>query len=454
MSEFVLISWFLCLTTSGLLFAAVLRYRFLLIKPSILVVIFFHLFIQWGATVYSTEIQSSLPDPWPFVFLAHGFPLIGFVVSFFIGRKSARVVWLRLRNPQHIDLRIQRRAIWILTFGVVVISAIYLHYVPLSATGLYVILTDPQNSTQAREESLALLANPFIQYLYSFLTNAFAPLLATLLSIWLIRCLKNRSLFRGLVPFVMLVGLLIAVSLTGARSFAATVVLVILFAWFLRRGLSINLIYLALGVIAVLTFPTLLSLLREGQDLTFSNFWEYLSIYIFRRVFYTPMQMGVWHVNYAQTVGLIGVAGIPRLASLFGVTPINVPNMIARLYYEYAIDSSYANVSYVFSYYADFGLISLPFSLIGLWLLDGALWGYRHLSDGMLLPCVASISVICTYFISVDYTVVLLTDGFGVVLFLAWLLDWIGRSRIKTEMAPVRRAEFMQGQGTTGRTEG
>jgi hypothetical protein len=139
------------------------------------------------------------------------------------------------------------------------------------------------------------------------------------------------------------------------------------------------------------------------------------------------MEMGLWHAHYAQTSSFIGVAGIPKLAVLLDVEPINVANRLALIYGPQTFDTQLANASYVFSHYAYFGLGSLVFSLLGLWLLDVALWVYRRLGDTMLLPCVASTTVASLGFVSVDYTIGLVTNGFIVTLVVAWVTDRVAR---------------------------
>ena len=449
MTFFVAVNWFFCLTTSLFLGTVLWRYRFLLVKPSIVVITFFHLIIQWPAAVQAKEIETFLPNPWVFALLAHGFPLIGLVGSLFAGTKSALIIWRRIRQPGAVAPGARRNIIWVLSTGVVLVSAVYLVYLPLSSTGLYSIITDPQNAAQARENSLKLIGSEFIKYLYSFMANVCAPLLVVLLAMSLWQRLKRKQWVRSVILAIAIAGVLFAVSLTGARSYAASMVLTVLFAWFLKNGFRINLSYVVLGAVAALAFPTILTILREGRELNLANFWLYLTTGILGRVFVIPVRMGLWHVHYAQTVGFIGVAGIPRLASLFGVEPINVANMIALYYVPQAPESTLANSCYVFSYYAYFGLVSLVFSLLGLWLLDLALWVYRRLSDALLLSCVAAVSVACTGFLSVDYTIVLLTGGLGGILILALILDKWGRRRRSGRMAKLFYRDVRLGAETS-----
>jgi hypothetical protein len=431
MSTFVLLNWFGCLFTSLLLGLILWRQRFLIVKPSLIVILFFHLMVQWATTVDSPRIEPYLPNPWAFALLAQGFPLIGVLISVWTWRHSASVIWGRLRQSKPTSARMLRNAIVLLACYLAVFVPLYLAMMPYNATGLYALLTDPLQAGQARENSLKLIGNPLITYGYAFMASVFAPLIAVLLADALSQNLKRKRLISSLSLTLGIVGVLVVVSLTGARSYAATILLTIVFAALLRRGFPLNPIYLGLAAISVLALPTLISILREGRTVEWDVFWTYLNQAILGRVFYAPMLTGLMHAHYAQVTGYIGVAGIPRLATLFGMEPINVGSLIYQIYVNDGLESGLANTSYVFSYYADFGLIALPVSLIGLWILDAAVWVYRKISDRMLLSCVASVSVASVMFTSAEYTTVLLTGGFTVLLFVAWGVDRLSGIRIR-----------------------
>jgi hypothetical protein len=382
--------------------------------------------IQWAATVSSGYIQSYLPDPIAFAFLVHGFPIIGLSVSFFIQFRNAKRVWDRITNPNYLSYRVDKRITIILTICVMLIGAFYLTYVPFQTTGLFAILTNPTESAMARENSLKLLDSTLVKYSYSFMIFIFAPLLSVLMAISLFQSLIKRRILKSLFVALVMASVLFLVSLTGERSHPVFIIVTIFFAFFLNQGLPINRYYMTLVGIAsivILTVPTLLTILREGKSINIVIFWEYLVNGIFGRVFYGPMETALHYVHYAQTQHFFGLAAIPKLAILLGIEPIDVPNFIGLTYEFSGIQSVSANACYVLTYYSYFGLASLFLSLVGLWLLDFAVWIYRRLSDKLLLPCVASVSTISIYFISSDYTSILLTNGFGVILILACALD-------------------------------
>jgi len=104
MSQFVFFNWFCCLLTGLLLFWVIWKKKHLLIKPSLIVIIFFHLRIQWAATVGSSYIEGYLPDPWVFAILSQLFPLLGLLGSLLTWQYSAHAIWQRLSNPDLDDI--------------------------------------------------------------------------------------------------------------------------------------------------------------------------------------------------------------------------------------------------------------------------------------------------------------------------------------------------------------
>lgn len=426
---FITLNWLLCLLTAFTLMLVVWRQRFLLLKPSLIVIASYHLMIQWSTTLNAAKLLSFLPDPWTFALLAHGFPLAGLLVSVGFGRRRARAVWRRLQQPQAVPPSARRKAITLLAGSELALVAFYLLQVPFQSTGLYAVLFNPSNAALAREYSLKLLASPALQYGFSFMALVFSPLLAVLLAEAIGSNFVRRRFVAVAGLSAALGGVLVAVSLTGARSFAVTLLLTVVLAWFLRRGLPINVLQVILLLVCILTLPTLFTIFREGKELTWSTFGAYLQQLILDRILYVPMETAMWYAQYAQIHGFWGVAAIPKLATLLGVEPVNVLNVIGLAYTNYGIDSVYANTGYVFAYYSYFGLISLPFSLLGLWLLDVALIFYQGLSDNLLLACVASVSVASLSFVSVEYTTVWLTNGFGILLGVCWLVDRLYRRR-------------------------
>jgi hypothetical protein len=209
----------------------------------------------------------------------------------------------------------------------------------------------------------------------------------------------------------------------------------VILSFFLKKGLPLNPFIILLAVVAILVFPALLSILREGRIVSFNEVFSYILGPISRRVFIDPVRGALWHAHYAQTIGFFGIAAVPKLAVMFDVVPINVPNTIGVLYESQALSSVSSTTSYVFSYYSYFGIIALPFCLLGLWLLDLSVWVYRRLSANLLLPCVASINVACISFVFSDYTTVLLTHGILLLLLGSLIIDRMFTPKVETRIS-------------------
>ena len=418
----------------SLLIIIFFRYRFLLIKPSIIIITFFHLRIQWAATIQAGYIEKYLPQPSSFFILVHIFPLVGLIGAFFIFHKSSIEIFSRISRRSLNSLSFRKEIIYILLAIILFISIFYLGHIQFSQTGLYTIFVDPLKSAEARESSLKLIANPIVRYSYSFLKNVFAPLLVVFLMIFILQNIKKKF-SRSLIATIMLIFTFLVVSLTGARSPAAALLLTIIWAFYLKNGMPIRPLYFILAILVVLTPTVILTILREGKVINLSLFLNYLGGGIFRRVFIIPMEVGLYHVHYAQMKGFFGIAAIPKIAVLLNIHPVNVANLIYISYthFSHTIESGLANTSYVFSYYSYFGILSVILSLFGLWALDFSVLVFKKIkNNAILLACLGSIFVASMAFISTDYTIGLFTNGFLLLLLLTWMMDKINSYLDKT----------------------
>lgn len=416
-----------CAITSLFLILILLCFRWYIIKPSIFVIIFFHIQVQYAATIYSGYIERYLNEPVEFLILVHGFPLLGLFFSSFIAVNTTKKVWFRIVNN---NIKIDYRIIFMLFSITIMILFMYFSYVPFNQTGLYHIFIDPSSSALAREMSLKLLDNQLIKYAYSLLMSTFSPLLAVLIFLVIILKSNRNNIILNTFLILIFIYSIFSVSLTGARSPVAEVILACLFAWFIRKKAPLNPLYIFIGVILVLFVPITLTILRTGKSFSVDLFFQYMFGGIFNRLFIVPMETGLWHTHFAQNFGFFGVAGIPKLARLFDIEPINVSNIIGLHYTNTTIESISANTSFVFSYYSYFGLPSFLFSILLLLLLDIAIIVYSKLSDKLLVPCVATVSVASWSFINSNYSTVLLTHGFLVLLIVCYVLDRISGVRL------------------------
>jgi hypothetical protein len=234
----------------------------------------------------------------------------------------------------------------------------------------------------------------------------------------------------AVVLAVAMVGCTIAMTLSGARVYAVNAVLVVVWTVVLSRGAPIRPATYGLMALVVLLPAVVLSALREGGASGLSDlFYRVFIGGILRRVFIDPVDVGSWFLHYAQTTGELGIGAVPRLAVLFGVEPIQAGNVIGLLYAPYTLDSVNAGAGFVFSYYGYFGLVAFPLALAGLWLLDLAVPILASLRPALVLPTLAATAVATLAFMSADYTVGVVSHGFGMVLVTAVALDRVLRWR-------------------------
>lgn len=429
MDLFEALGWVACLITSAILFYIYAKKRYLIVKPSIVFITIFHVCIQWAATIDYQNIVHTLPDPSDFLLLTHLFPLAVVTISQQFGDHKAREVWDRLISTTAFDPAKYRAIAVILTGSMVIAVMIYLYYVPFWQTGLYAIFMNPMGAAQAREESLKLIDNLSVKYLYLFMASAIAPLLTVIFTRLMTSAWRSGAYLQVVFYMLSIPVIAFAAALTGARGFVANIILTMIMTILFERGLPLNPVKLLGYGLLVVSGPVILSIMREGQALSLTNFWEYLSNGVGGRIFYTPMQTGLWFADYAQTSGFLGVAGIPKIASFFGVDSVNASNLVGLRYTHSSLDSMLANTCFLFSYYCFFGFNSLWISVLLTLCLDSVTWLYAKFSDLLLLPCIVAIFVSSLSFADSDYTTVLITHGFLPILALSAFLGKFVESR-------------------------
>ena len=431
MSVYVFLNWFFCIGTTLLLGLIAWRYRFLIIKPSMIVIGFFHVQIQWAATIQSGVIEEYLSHPYPFLLLVQGFPFFGLLVSFFIMHKKTAKIYKRIIGNTFGTLEIKPRVLFSLFGSIVFLLLFYLSIVPLSRTGIYAILMDPLQSATARESALKLVENPFLRYGFALLKSALAPLLSVLIAVFFIQKIQQKKFLQGLGAFFVFLFTLIAVMLPGARMPGGILLLTIILAIFTLKRMPIRPLYILISFLLIMVLPIFMTLFREGQDINLFMFFDYLKGGIFERVFLVPMETGLWHVHYGQEVGFVGAAGIPKLAEIVGVDPINLGNLIYLEYSPYHVFSGLANTCFVFAYYTCFGIGSLILSLLGLWALDLAFLVFDKIrNNAILLAAVAATATSSFWLVSTMYTTALITNGFIFILIIAIILDRLSDFRL------------------------
>jgi hypothetical protein len=423
MSLYSVINWFFFITCALLIGFIFYSRRYYFVKPSILLITFSIIFFQFPLAIFSATYEVTVPDPYILSFLIHGYILIGLTVSLYTFKDSAKAVWNRITREAVSDYRANKYAVVILMGAIICIIAIYLAYVPFSETGLYAVFANPAAAVIARERSLKLLDNHALVYAFSFMTSSMAPMLAIMLFLMGTQYFLKRRLVLFAITGFVIISLMIIVSLPGARVSAVNLLLAMCISFFLIKGLPFQPAKLLLLLVLIVTPGTLIGIYRDGEAFGFNLYLQYLWDFIGRRILQDPLEVGSWYIHHAQTYGLFGISAIPKLAAIIGYDALNVPNYIGLRYQPNAGSTISAGAGYLLTYYSYFGATSLILSLIGLWLIDMAVYVYDKLSGALLVPCVAAVSLTTLSFISSDYTTVLITHGFAVTLIIASSLN-------------------------------
>lgn len=441
MSEFAICSWVVCLFTLIIFIWIFVSSRYLLVKPSIIFILFFHFQIQWVSTIKSEYITEFLHYPWHYFYLAQIFPLTVLLVSLLIGRRFAKKIVItscyilnksprsKLRgiNPDEIKYPNSKDGhtilLWVLFIFIVLITSWYLIVVPFSKTGLYAMMLSLPNQDIIREDTFKLLDNPLLIYSYSLMSTVMAPIAIILLSF---EIEKNRSPIRPIKLAIYFLGscfILLVVSIYGSKAPALMLLLSILMAFYIREGMPFIPLRMAFMLMMLLILPSVMSILINNTSFDPSTFYSYY-VDVFDRTFGRIMLPGLWYVDYAQRFGYIGIAGIPKIAFLFGFTPIDSANIIGKAYSPNALESVSATTCFIFTYYSYFGLGAfIPCVIISL-LLDGLVWVYLAIDKSIRIPVISACSIATVNFIQTQFTTVLFTGGLIpiVILGAVWTL--------------------------------
>ena len=428
MSDLYIMSWLLCLSTSIIFMLSIYRWRYLLVKPSMMFALFFHVQVQYPSAIYWPKIELFLTSPFPFFVLAQIFPPLLILGSICLGQKSALIVYQRIVSFPISAYKVTARFLLPLAFISLIILSWYLYVVPWKDTGLYAVIFQPSDAAIAREQSLKLLSDQSLKYTISLFNSTLAPILACLIGLRALYAWQTKAFLKALFFLSLILPILLTVSLSGARAPSAMILLAVIFTILITKGLPINPIKIAFLAAIVLIIPGLISLLRNAADFNLSSIIEYYTDIFDRAIGQGMIVDAQWHLEYVNRFGFWGIAGIEKLAGLFDVNPINILNVVGKYYRPDALDSISANTSTIFLYYSCFGWWALPLCLVLGWILDLALIGYRLIKSSILIVCVAVSGIAAGNLAHTGYTTIFITHGFLSVLMLCIILDELLKS--------------------------
>lgn len=411
--DFILSCYLAAAATSlGLLLFA--RRRHLVIKPSFFCLLFFNLQLQWSSALRAGAIYDTLRSPWDYFFIVLGFPLVGLLTTRPFFNSSAVRVSEALRRDSFVLDATVLPVIGLLACLVVATFAWYFQAISFRDTGLYALFFNTENANVARENSLKLLPSAELKYAMSLTANVLIPFLAVLLLGRLRHHLVMERFFSRPFALLGLAGLVAAVSITGARSPAAMLLITLILALTLRMERYPGPFKVAALGAVVLLVPAVVSMIREtGGVFSWIALGENYAN-AFDRAFGRVVEDGIWHMEYVQQHGFFGWPGVGNVASWLGYEPINIFNVVG-LTRVGTIASVSSNTAFPVAYYDCFGLISYPLSLLLLVSLDGLLLLWERLKTPFLLPCVAASLMACISLVSTFFTTVLFTYGLGLL---------------------------------------
>lgn len=406
--------------TSLLFASAWLRRRDTFLYPSTWILLLTTLIYIAPAAVFMREVQDMSPYTVTALLYSSIFVVVGMTLNLL--RRRLRLdgalgsaVQVPSRRHNHVG-----RALRMALVGLACITAAYLLYVPLSSTGLYGVLFDPENSAQLREESLKLLNNAALQYLYLIGFSALSPLAFALT---LARAEELHGWQRWALLLSVSLFLAFYLLITGARVGLVNLTVCGLLYAFFHGGMKLGLKPLIVGVAVIFGVPILMSVLRE-QGRNEATMFEYVEA-IGERIFLLPLLISGWFVEFAETRGYVGL-----LAAVGMGEQINWSNMIALEFLDrkeaVTIESVSTPTAFIFTNYLYVGWLGLLPAWVALRVIDWPVGRLHRVAPVLRRPILVTLVFFSVIFVQSAFGVVLISHGYLLLMGVVW---WMGRSR-------------------------
>ncbi len=407
----------------------------LLVRPSFLLTLLVHIRLQWPSVLSSQIITGNLATPGNYYLLVHGFVVIGLCCVLIAGNalginRCSRAIWTAATRPAKEQIAgVRRQLPWLVTVTVL-IAAFYFSVVPFRSTGLYALLTDPTGLGDARQASLANLNNAAASYLLTWQINTFAPMLLAAAAVWF------AASRRGLGYLLLAVTLM---TITGSRSGFAMSLLVLGIVFALTRWGRWRVLVPAavIGFVLIVASTVLITLLREGQAVTRESSAAYADDAGVGRIFKTPLKTSMYHVDFADRVGPVGIASVRPLATYFHKDFVLLPRVIGRTYVDPGSPDIISNTNFLGSYYAGFGMWAIPISIVGLLIFDLLLIPLSRVTD-FALPITAMLVVKAMAASEGVLHTSLINGGYILLPFIAWWMASRAARQPEESRLPVR----------------
>lgn len=437
MSDWVLM---LCLNSaaSTVLAVALIRQRWLLLKPSIAFVGYYQISVMWPGVSWFGYLVETVPAVREYIWALHGTGLVVTLLAVFAWQGTTLHLARRLRRRAPPAEAVYRQISLLLLAGFVLgVTLWYVGTLGWRNTGLSAILSGAEDSGQVRESAMKLLGSRTLQYAWALMAYAAAYLLAYWLAFSTVDLLRSRRPIPALLCLCAFLLLLVVVALPGARGPAAMLVLATLVSFYIRSGFRIGLVRVGLIVAATLALPAILTLWRNGESLNPTTFATYY-FDIIDRVAGRSVQDNIWMVGYVQQEGFFGPNGIPLFARLTGEEPLNVFNIVGRHFRPDGLESISANSSSIAVNYGCFGLTgSLVLSMAVTLGMDTLLLLYSRLPAALLAPCAGICAVISMNFAMTTFSTVFVTHGLLPTIALCYVVHFLYRQVLRPKHQPV-----------------
>lgn len=418
---------FLILISATVMISATLiflyiKYKYYFVKPSIIFIVFFNVFLQWPAIYYYNFIENSLTTArFGFILMFSLSPLSVLLLSMFY-TKSAKKVY------QGLDVKVEFSLAFklLLLFCVLLGPIIYFQYVSIYNTGLVSILRGDSYAENSifREQSLKLLP-AFPRYFHTLTTRSLSFLLVMIL---INEIPIQSSLFKKFWKIFKLSLLVLSVALflaiDGSRAPGAQVFLCIGFFILYRGKINLrpvlNFKFISI-VLIIISIPATLEYLRTDSK----NLTDIMNIFV-DRIFYIRLEAGILTIKYSEMYGNWGLAALGNFANLLGIKSINVANFVSSLEYSGPVESGLVNASFMMTYYAYFGILALPLSAALVLLLDVILWFVANkISINLFIFAVVGYTMAIFALVDADYTTIFITHGLLMTLAVLYILSKI-----------------------------
>ena len=406
---------------SAFIIYSILFKKHLFYLPSFLFILFFTFRVQFAGVFSYDILQQNIRTIFPYFIIVYVFPFI-FFINYFIFSSSTKKIYYSSSFFSPVK-RINKKLFVLFTL-ILICLILYLSEVSFTDTGLYKFFTNPSDLKISRELSFKLIDSTTIRYTFSFLRSCIIPIFIVLI------CYKLCFVSVSSISYFFLVALLVFSSLItflpGNRASLLYIFILINTFFYFKNRIKFNFFYLSLQILLFLLLPVLIVLRLNNVELSITNlvfFWNYG---VYERLFVSPgLKVGNWWLDYSLQNGHVGIAGIPKIATLFGIKSLNMPNIIGLNYIPNAIESISASCCQLFTFFTYFGYPGLILCILFFLLLDFIVLRTYKLLRPSLYPILGSlIFLIMIHSTETELLTILITHGLIPTLIIIYLLNY------------------------------